>query len=154
MYKSPRQTPRSNKINRSNLLSDYVIRKHLKPVTICLNELEEWLPYAFRTGRKKEVIEERALFCYLACKHGWGPTETGKYIGLDHSSVLRNKDTVENKLPFYLDLRYRVMGIENAIIYEKQNERSKVFLFRELSNVNAAQHSLPDYPYKLKSFLL
>ena len=116
MYKSPRQTPKSNKIDRSNLLSDYSIRKHLKPVTICLNELEEWLPYAFRQGRKKEIIEERALFCYLACKHGWGPTETANYLGLDHATVIGHRETVKDQLPYYSGLKRRVESIENVII--------------------------------------
>jgi hypothetical protein len=117
MYKSPRQTPKSNKHRRVEHLIDCVIRKHLKPVTICLNELEEWLPYAFRTGRKKEVIEERALFCYLACKHGWMTKEVSNYLGLDHSTVIHHRETVKDQLPYYSGLKRRVESIENVIIH-------------------------------------
>jgi hypothetical protein len=81
-----------------------------------LNELEEWLPYAFRQGRKKEIIEERALFCYLACKHGWGPTETANYLGLDHATVIGHRETVKDQLPYYSGLKRRVESIENVII--------------------------------------
>jgi hypothetical protein len=117
MYKSPRQTPKSNKHRRVEHLIDYVIRKHLKPVTICLNELEEWLPYAFTQGRKKEVIEERALFCYLACKHGWMTEEVGGYLKLDHATVIHHRDTVKDQLPYYSGLKRRVESIENVIIH-------------------------------------
>ena len=116
MYKSPRQTPKSNKHKRVEHLIDYAIRKHLKPVTICLNELEEWLPYAFTQGRKKEVIEERALFCYLACKHGWMTKEVSNYLGIDHTTVIHHRETIKDQLPYYSGLKRRVESIENVII--------------------------------------
>ena len=70
-------------------------------------------------GRKQEFIQARFCFIYLACEHGYGCSELGRFMNKHHSSIIHGRNEFEKWLQF--GYKYEV-GLYNdckSLLFEK-----------------------------------
>ncbi len=66
--------------------------------------------------RKKEIVELRQMFCYMARKMGYSLTSVGKHLGnKHHTTIMHNIKTFHNLFETDQNYRYRYSVIHHQI---------------------------------------
>lgn len=84
--------------------SDYITLKQLEEVTNdCLHkQLGSYkYPEGIRTKTsKREVVIYRQVFCIIALRTGYGPSEIGTHLNISHATVIHSRGVMDNLLEY------------------------------------------------------
>lgn len=89
--------------------------KQIFKVTLNAFECSEAYYEEFRKTRKTLVVSIRQALCLIAQENGYSQNEIGRFIGLDHSTVLHNKRVAQDHYKYEKEYQKKIDKMRQKI---------------------------------------